>query len=218
MLELYTSEGCSSCPRADEWMTSLKHSKRLWKEVVPVAFHVDIWDMDGWKDRLSSADHTARQRAYAQKWGVKKIYTPMFVENGREYRKDYRSLAALSNDGTAGGLLEATQTARNTFDLRYRPTQGTGLWRIHFVLLGFNILSHVSSGENRGDNLKHDFAVLFHSSQDVETKAGVAWAGVRFPETLPVDPIQKAVVFWVSAGEDPTPVQVLGGFLSKEDS
>ena len=51
LLELFTSEGCSSCPPAERWLTSLKESARLWKEFVPVAFHVDYWDHLGWRDR-----------------------------------------------------------------------------------------------------------------------------------------------------------------------
>jgi hypothetical protein len=62
LLELYTSEGCSSCPPAEQWFSTLKQSPRLWKEIVPVAFHVNYWDQLGWKDKLASPANTARQR------------------------------------------------------------------------------------------------------------------------------------------------------------
>src|SRR5437868_3719162 len=62
LLELYTSEGCSSCPPAEQWMTQLKNAPGLWKSFVPVAFHVDYWDYLGWKDVLSSPNYSQRQR------------------------------------------------------------------------------------------------------------------------------------------------------------
>jgi hypothetical protein len=62
LLELYTSEGCSSCPPAEQWFSTLKQSPRLWKQIVPVAFHVNYWDQLGWKDKLASPANTARQR------------------------------------------------------------------------------------------------------------------------------------------------------------
>jgi len=55
LLELYTSEGCSSCPPADQWLSTLKNNPRLWKEIIPVAFHVDYWNDLGWKDEFSRA-------------------------------------------------------------------------------------------------------------------------------------------------------------------
>ncbi len=66
LLELYTSEGCSSCPPADRWLSGLRDDPRLWREVVPVAFHVDYWDAIGWPDRFASAAHSERQRTYAR--------------------------------------------------------------------------------------------------------------------------------------------------------
>src|ERR1043166_1377606 len=64
LIELYTSEGCSSCPPAEAWLSKLKTEAGLWKDFVPVAFHVDYWDHLGWRDRFASAVFTERQRAY----------------------------------------------------------------------------------------------------------------------------------------------------------
>src|SRR5689334_11142529 len=61
LLELFTSEGCSSCPPAEKWLTGLKPSSGLWKDFVPVAFHVDYWDYLGWRDPWSSKTFTDRQ-------------------------------------------------------------------------------------------------------------------------------------------------------------
>src|SRR3954447_8070401 len=65
LLELYTSEGCSSCPPAERWFSALKNNPELWLKLVPVAFHVDYWDSLGWKDPYASKSYTDRQHAYA---------------------------------------------------------------------------------------------------------------------------------------------------------
>ena len=83
LLELFTSEGCSSCPPAETWLTSLKTSPGLWKEFVPVAFHVDYWDHLGWRDPWSSREFSDRQRAYAASWSNNSVYTPGFVLTAR---------------------------------------------------------------------------------------------------------------------------------------
>jgi hypothetical protein len=79
LVELYTSEGCSSCPPAEEWFSTLSANPGLWKQFVPVAFHVDYWDDLGWKDSFATPAYTQRQRDYAAAWGSSSVYTPGFV-------------------------------------------------------------------------------------------------------------------------------------------
>src|ERR1700743_1102514 len=74
LLELYTSEGCSSCPPAEAWLSKLKENPGLWSEFVPVAFHVDYWNNLGWRDRWSDGQFSERQRKYAQHWSADNIY------------------------------------------------------------------------------------------------------------------------------------------------
>ena len=81
LLELYTSEGCSSCPPADRWLSSRVAAD---PSFTALAFHVDYWDRLGWKDPFSSDAATARQNAYAKAWGTRRLYTPQMVVNGRE--------------------------------------------------------------------------------------------------------------------------------------
>ena len=83
VLELYTSEGCSSCPPADRWLSGLKQDDRLWREIIPIAFHVDYWNYIGWQDRFSSPVYSERQRHYARNKGLSTVYTPGFLLNGR---------------------------------------------------------------------------------------------------------------------------------------
>ena len=75
LVELYTSEGCSSCPPAEAWMSRLQGDPGLWKKFVPIAFHVDYWDRLGWRDRFSSRNWTERQSRYAALWQSESVYT-----------------------------------------------------------------------------------------------------------------------------------------------
>src|SRR5271168_2184673 len=86
LVELYSSEGCSSCPPAEAWLSKLKASPGLWTEIFPVAFHVDYWDNLGWPDRFAKPEYTQRQRNYAAQLGQDSVYTPEFVTSGREWR------------------------------------------------------------------------------------------------------------------------------------
>ena len=82
VVELYTSEGCSSCPPADRWLSTLKGQPG----VLALAFHVNYWDRLGWPDRFASAEATARQHELAQRAGSRNVYTPQVIANGRDWR------------------------------------------------------------------------------------------------------------------------------------
>src|SRR5258706_10001900 len=86
VVELYTSEGCDSCPPADRWVASLKDEAARGK-VIPLAFHVDYWDYLGWKDRFGDPVYSARHREAASRGGAKVIYTPQVLLDGREFQQ-----------------------------------------------------------------------------------------------------------------------------------
>jgi len=112
LLELYTSEGCSSCPPAEAWLSRLRDDARLWKEIVPVAFHVDYWDNLGWKDRFASAAFTARQRDYAARWNSGSVYTPGFVLDGQEWRGWFTGRGAAVPGHRPAGWLRSPSSPR----------------------------------------------------------------------------------------------------------
>ena len=87
LIELFTSEGCSSCPSAEAWLSKLKTESGLWKDFVPLAFHVDYWDRLGWRDPFAAKEWTARQYQYAASWKSDGVYTPGLVLDGREWRE-----------------------------------------------------------------------------------------------------------------------------------
>src|SRR5690242_17613339 len=158
LIELFTSEGCSSCPPADAWLSKLKNNPDLWKRVVPVAFHVDYWNRLGWPDRFSRSEFTDRQRRYATAWRIDSVYTPNFVVNGREW-KGWFNDGMLSARSEKIGKLRITLT--NNIDVAATfegPRHGPP--KLEVALLGVNLQSDVKRGENSGRKLRHDFVVL----------------------------------------------------------
>jgi hypothetical protein len=163
LVELFTSEGCSSCPPADSWLTRLKSSPDLWKRVVPVAFHVDYWNGLGWPDRFATAANTARQRNYAAAWGSDSVYTPGFVLNGLEWRGWFqRETIPEPSHAKAGRLVVTLHDAQA--DVAFTPAGGLPPLRVEVALLGGNLESNVTRGENSGRKLHHDFTVLHLAS------------------------------------------------------
>src|SRR5438477_10055741 len=157
LLELFTSEGCSSCPPAEASLGRLVSDPRLWHEFLPVAFHVDYWDRLGWKDPFASAEWTTRQRLYAANWNADSVYTPAFVLNGREWRD--ANVPRLSEE--APGALKATVRGDNTVVIDFEPARREARdFEVYLVRLGFGISMNVRAGENSGRNLHHDFVVL----------------------------------------------------------
>jgi len=212
LLELYTSEGCSSCPPADRWISTLRDDPRLWREVVPVAFHVDYWDYIGWKDRFASPVYGNRQRDYARNRHVSTVYTPGFVLAGREWRSWFtRPVLNVENTVTAGKLelIIDGQQARAAFTPS-APISGN--LEVHVAILGFGLSSEVRAGENGGRTLEHDFVVLGYRNLATEKKDAMHTASFSLP-ALKVDAERKAIAAWLSAPGDPSPVQAVGGWL-----
>ena len=155
VIELYTSEGCSSCPPADEWLSTLKG-----QPVVAQAFHVGYWDYIGWIDRFANAAHTERQRQLAATNGLRSIYTPQLVRNGRDWRdwRDYASAVSAKEPARASiGLRRAG--GADTFEAQVTPAAGVASWSAYWSVTEHGHSSRVRAGENNGETLQHDFVV-----------------------------------------------------------
>jgi hypothetical protein len=212
LVELYTSEGCSSCPPAEAWMSRLKGDSGLWKKFVPIAFHVDYWDRLGWRDRFSSRQWTERQSRYAILWQSGSVYTPAIVLNGKEMPN--RSGINLAGPGEkAAGVLVAKTTDQKNFTIEFRPATGAdGNWDVHLALLGSGISLRIGAGENRGRNLQHDFVVLGLRDATMQGDGEVRHASLTIPATSEVG-ARLAVAIWVSARDRLAPIQATGGWL-----
>lgn len=212
LLELYTSEGCSSCPPAETWLSRLKSDSGLWKKFVPLAFHVDYWDRLGWRDRFSSREWTERQGRYAALWRSESVYTPAVVLNGNELRNWSGASLTVPND-KAAGLLAATTSDGKKFAIEFRPAPGaTGNWDAHLALLGSEISSKIEAGENNGRNLQHDFVVLGLRDSPLQGEGEVRRASLTNPAASAAG-ARLAVAIWVSLRDRLAPAQAVGGWL-----
>jgi hypothetical protein len=215
LLEVYTSEGCSSCPPAGKWFSTLKENPRLWKDLVPVAFHVDYWDNLGWKDPFGLPEFSARQRAYSEAWNTQSVYTPGFVLNGAEWRGWFKGEEIPSRDLAMAGILEAKQQKTNVWIVRYDagPKAKAQKLKIHGALLGFELSTNVKAGENRGRLLQHDFAVLT-LMKALAVKDGETFQGsITLVPPRSIQAKRLAAAFWIVADENPKPLQATGGWI-----
>jgi hypothetical protein len=157
VIELYTSEGCSSCPPADAWLSTLKTAHKEGK-VVAQAFHVNYWDYIGWKDRFAAPAYTQRQRELSARTNLNSIYTPQIAKNGLTIR-DYDAKNAVASGEAAQASIELMQTETNRFEAKIAPAQTGRAWSAYFTVTEHEHLSKVTAGENRGETLKNDFVV-----------------------------------------------------------
>jgi hypothetical protein len=157
VVELYTSEGCNSCPPADRWLSTLKDKPG----VLAAAFHVDYWDRLGWKDRFASARHTERQAQRQAAAGERYSYTPQVVVNGRDWRRWPDLPTALSN----APVRLAMQRLGEQVEVRVQPLHDTRQrWTLWWAALEDGHLSDVKAGENHGVTLRHDHVVRLYGS------------------------------------------------------
>jgi len=217
VLELFTSHGCSSCPPADAWLSHWRDSPLLWKQLIPLAFHVDYWDDLGWPDRFASPVFSRRQRAYHQAGLSGSVYTPGFMLRGLEWRGWFR--------GQTPDLEGARRVGRLT--LRVTPGQrvqagfaaagegSPGILTAHLALLGFGLVSEIGGGENTGHSLREDFVVLGLSSADPDG-SGRHWT-LAWPTTRGMQPPRQALVVWLSRVGSPVPYQAAGGWVAGVD-
>ena len=170
LVELYTSEGCSSCPPADRWLSSLASGGKVPASVVPLALHVDYWDYIGWKDPYAKREFSLRQRKLSQLQRMALVYTPQVLLQGR----DFRGWGTPAFDAAVAGI--TAQPARAQISLAVRRTADRALEveagatlldagqqadaALYLAAYESRLSSQVTAGENRGRTLAHDYVVL----------------------------------------------------------
>lgn len=167
LLELYTSEGCSSCPPADLWLSRLKSRPG---ELNALAFHVDYWDGLGWKDRFAQQAFSEKQRIQAKLTGNRVVYTPQFTLNGYDFRGwDDRRLNVLIqqiSQQPAQVSFSVEQLKKDNGQIAFKSLIATPeqLPSVQFWLAVYQhgLHTQVNAGENNGRVLNHDFVVLQH--------------------------------------------------------
>jgi hypothetical protein len=151
VVELYTSEGCSSCPPADKWASTLKGSN-----AVVQAFHVGYWDYIGWVDRFAAPAYTQRQREIAAKNNLRSIYTPQAVLDGKDWP---RWGGKPEGKEPAKATIALKQIGTDQFEASVTPVVPASNWSAYWTVTEHGHNSKVLSGENKGEFLKHDFVV-----------------------------------------------------------
>jgi hypothetical protein len=170
LVELYTSEGCSSCPPADRWLSGLASRGYVPDRVVPLVLHVDYWDYIGWKDPYAKRDFSLRQRKLTQLQRLALVYTPQVMLQGRDFRGwgtpafDEALTKINARPARARLELEIVSAKANVFSVRATAdildttqVEDAGLYLAAYEN---RLESRVSAGENRGRTLAHDHVVL----------------------------------------------------------
>jgi hypothetical protein len=167
LVELYTSEGCSSCPPADRWLGSLGQRHAAGK-VVPLALHVDYWDYIGWKDPYAKREFALRQRKLSQLQRMAFVYTPQVLLQGRDFRAwgstafdDAVERINAQPEGARLRLAIVSADSRHIeVEARAELVERMDDAALYVAVYESKLQSRVSAGENRGRTLRHDYVVL----------------------------------------------------------
>jgi len=166
LVELYTSEGCSSCPPADRWLSHVGRAYRP-DQVVPLALHVDYWDYIGWKDPYAKREFSQRQRRLSQLQRAALVYTPQVLVQGADFRTwggaDFDRAVARINAQPARARLELEIVAALPGALQLRvQANATDPAELALYIAAYEsrLESRVSAGENQGRVLSHDYVAL----------------------------------------------------------
>ncbi|WP_061540828.1 DUF1223 domain-containing protein [Collimonas fungivorans] len=173
LVELYSSEGCNSCPPADQWLSrqgaQAKPGQAGPERIVPLALHVDYWDDLGWKDRFGDHRFTVRQQELAAFTNSRVVYTPEIFVGGRELRQwsankafDAAVAKITEQPSPADIAIKLSGTAARNFDLstkvKLRQPSKDG-HNAYVALYENQLVSKVAAGENDGVTLHHDYVV-----------------------------------------------------------
>ncbi|MEP4194182.1 MAG: DUF1223 domain-containing protein [Aliishimia sp.] len=159
VIELYTSQGCSSCPPAD----ALLHKLAQRDDVIPLALHVDYWDYIGWKDIFADPEHAQRQRRYARVAGRRSVYTPQMIVNGVDSIVGARGMEiseAISNhkDHDTGVRLQVSRT-HDGISIEASAPNNPGPMVVHVVRYAESKDVKITRGENAGRSMSYSNVV-----------------------------------------------------------
>jgi hypothetical protein len=198
IVELYTSEGCSSCPPADRWLSTLKGRA----DVLPLAFHVGYWDRLGWPDRFALREGTDRQSLLAQKANRRQVYTPQVIVDGR----DWRGWPALPTSAARGPVPQvALQRSGQQITAKVAATPAARGLAGYWVVVEDAHQTAVRAGENAGETLRHDHVVRLY--QPLPGWAGEAGHTAQLTVADGVAQHPRRAVFVVTDGPLGAPLQ-----------
>ena len=221
VVELFTSQGCSSCPPADRLLTQLGQDRELAGRVIPLSFHVDYWNSIGWRDPFSSADWSGRQNRYSEAFKLGgRVYTPQAVINGKsecvgseegEVRQRIAAALKAPADGRVAlrlALEAATVKASVDASLVGNASAARG-FDVWVALYETNLTTAVGRGENAHRTLRNDYVVRrLVKAFTLPVTPGAAHSG---EVALAIDPSWKRNDLGVAAFlQDPTTLAIHG--------
>jgi hypothetical protein len=190
VIELFTSEGCSSCPAADDVVAAA--AKNYPQNVFVLGFHVDYWNRLGWKDEYSSAAYTDRQQQYAALFALSGIYTPQVVVNGKEEfvgsdrNKLDKAIKSELNVNTAVAIQLSSAVSNNTAVSVQYTTNADDKNNLHIALVQMQAVTNVRRGENSGRTLSHINIVRDFKTVDL-AKEKTGNVSFNIPKSLTAD-------------------------------
>jgi len=211
LIELFTSQGCSSCPPAEKWISQLATHKDLWKQFVPVVYHVDYWDRLGWKDPFARKNHTERQYHYSAFHQLQSVYTPGFFVDGREWRGFFQGRPLPSASPIASSISAHWEAGQ----LKVTSDVDSETAIFHAAILGFGLQTSVTRGENAGRKLGSNFVVLSHKTLSSKALAQPEATFIFQPQDLASEAPRYGFAVWVQQGENPVPLAAAGNWLPK---
>jgi hypothetical protein len=182
VVELFTSEGCSSCPAAEAVLANLAHAaEHNGRPVFTLAFHVDYWNHLGWADRFSDAAYSRRQEQYAKSLNLDQIYTPQMVVNGRAQfvgsdrdAADRAIARALATPAPVSIAVAATGNPRDGFKARAKLTGSDGDMVVNVAIVEQGLSTNVMSGENGGRHLQEPSVVRWFKTVPAQDAGEIA--------------------------------------------
>lgn len=203
LLQLFTSEGCSSCPVADRWFSQLKTHPDLFTGFIPLAFHVDYWDYIGWKDPFAKAEYSERQRNLKKQNLISNIYTPGLVFNEKLWGGWFQGKKRVPN------VQENTYVLSIKYDGKVLEVDYSGSNKSQIINTAFfamDLSSKVKRGENSGKTLHHDFVVLEHQVFEANEQGEYKLDLIKSKQPL-------GLAVWVSEGSSLISQQAVAGFI-----
>ena len=216
VVELFTSQGCSSCPPADKALTKLIEEGK----VLALSYHVDYWNYLGWVDTLATKESTDRQYAYAKTLKRRGVYTPQVIVNGRDHLvgSNYNGIKAKVStfESSERGLAVPLTISATDDELSISIGEGEGKASIVAVYFDNENTVDIKRGENRGRQITYH-----HSVRDIETIG--MWYGEAQEIKLPMAVMEKvkdggAAILLQSMANGGTPAAILGAASYKGSS
>ncbi|MEX0289846.1 MAG: DUF1223 domain-containing protein [Flavobacteriaceae bacterium] len=177
VLELFTSQGCSSCPAADLLLNEVKQNSK--EEVITLSYHVDYWNYIGWEDPFSAPQYSKKQQLYNQKFRSRSNYTPQMVVNGREHFVGSNKSKLLSKIATYKKLpamnavsLKSVKRVGGKINLGYKVSGDISNKNVKAVLVLDERSTQVKRGENRNRTLINSNIVVFERIETLESPQG----------------------------------------------